>query len=144
MAAPEPLPNEEQKTAVALLEPELQRILKTHRVPWNIQKRVADRGFRTVGDFVELWDNKTELKKQAPRQFGYALSNPESPDANEEEKLQRYNVFLAQAYEAAHKHNQRHIKRKTLNTISKNNIVVNTSLFIKLWFAIVYSPQLLL
>ena len=94
-------PTPEQKAAIALLDVDLQTVLKQRWVAYEICKLLADRGFTSIGYFVELWDSKAELKEKAPAQFHYAPADPAHPEPSELEKLQCYNVQLACAYKAA-------------------------------------------
>jgi hypothetical protein len=99
MALTEPLPQEID--AIKKLDKDLQQTLQDHRVPFVIRAALANKGYTLMGDFVGKFDDKADVKAKAPAWLGYAPARPDHPTEPEQEKLDLFNVRLAQAWETA-------------------------------------------
>ena len=119
-----PDPTSEETTAIESLDPDLQQVFHDHRVHYKFRARFATMGYTALGDFVELFDDKPDLKRRGPAMLGYAApAEDATPEQNEFQML--VNVRLAQAWETAAirlKHSKE--QRATFDSSAQKNLAL--------------------
>ena len=96
-----PLATETETREISNLEQELQDVLQDHRVFYNCRAALARKGYILLSDFVEMYDDRADVKAKAPKDLGYGPANPDAPTEAETERVRLLNARMAQAWDTA-------------------------------------------
>lgn len=114
-------PTEPQKTSMAKPDEDVRTIMVNHKVPYDIISRFADLEFTSLGDFVEYFVEKENVKQDGPGDLGFA----DGENGYNAQTSRRAVVRLAQAWETAKAFNDTRRKAMTANDSEQIKLIMN-------------------